>query len=113
PPARRCWWSRRRCPAAPAPEPGHLSPRMRRLARLLGAAGLIGGVPAVVLLALMLRGALEPGGGPLRLGGRLLGAVLAGAVWLGNLARLAEALRRAAAEDALLVPSRLVPPSGI
>ena len=37
----------------------------------------------------------------------LAGALLVAAVWIGNLGRLAEALRRAAAED-----GRLVPPSG-
>lgn len=75
--------------------------------RLLGAAGLIGAVPAAVLLVLMLRGALAPDTGLLALGTCLAGALLVAAIWIGNLSRLAEALRRAAAED-----GRLVPPSG-
>ncbi|MFC7476408.1 ATP-binding protein [Dankookia sp. GCM10030260] len=80
---------------------------MRRLPRLLGAAGLIGAVPAAVLLALLLHGAVEPAAGLLGLGACLAGAVLVAAVWIGNLGRLAEALRRAAAED-----GRLEAPSG-
>ena len=108
PPASRCWWSRRRCPAAPdlsrAPAP---VPRPRW--PHLGAAGLIGGVPSLVLLALMLRGALDAGRRAARPRACLAGALLVAAVWLGNLARLAEALRRAAAEDARLVPPRPPP----
>ena len=82
---------------------------MRRLPlrRLLGAAGLIGAVPAAVLLTLVLRGALAPGIGLLALVACLAGALLVATVWIGNLTRLAEALRRAAAED-----GRLHPPSG-
>src|SRR4051794_29790750 len=76
------------------------------LPRLLGAAGLIGAVPAAVLLALMLAGAGDPPPGLLALLAGGLGALLVAALWLGTLARLAEALRRAAAED-----GRLVPPS--
>ncbi|WP_431267108.1 hypothetical protein [Dankookia sp. P2] len=82
-------------------------PRRLPLARLLGAAGLIGGVPAAVLLALMAGGALAPRIGLLALAVCLAGALLVATVWIGNLNRLAEALRRAAAED-----GRLVPPSG-
>ncbi|TCZ64022.1 sensor histidine kinase [Roseicella aquatilis] len=82
---------------------------MRRLPlpRLLGAAGLIGGVPVAVLLALVAAGALAPRPGLLALLACLLGALLVATVWIGNLVRLAEALRRAAAED-----GRLVPPDG-
>ena len=51
---------------------------MRRLPprRLLGAAGLIGAVPAAVLLSLMLLGALAPGPGLLALLACGLGALL-------------------------------------
>ncbi|TDH59645.1 two-component sensor histidine kinase [Dankookia rubra] len=55
----------------------------------------------------MAGGALAPGIGLLALGACLAGALLVAALWIGNLGRLAEALRRAAAED-----GRLVPPSG-
>jgi two-component system phosphate regulon sensor histidine kinase PhoR len=82
-------------------------PRRLPWTRLLGAAGLIGAVPALVLLALMISGALAPAAGLLALAACLAGALLVAAVWIGNLGRLAEALRRAAAED-----GRLVPPSG-
>ncbi|NOG72632.1 ATP-binding protein [Roseicella sp. DB1501] len=84
---------------------------MRRLPprRLLGAAGLIGAVPAAVLLSLMLLGALAPGPGLLALLACGLGALLVAALWLGNLARLAEALGRAAAEDGQLVPPSSTP----
>ncbi|MDO9710874.1 ATP-binding protein [Paracraurococcus lichenis] len=77
--------------------------------RILGAAGLIGAVPAAVLLALMLSGALAVGAGLLALLACLLAAVLVAGLWIGNLARLAEALRRAAAEDGRLVPPSATP----
>jgi two-component system phosphate regulon sensor histidine kinase PhoR len=79
------------------------------LQRVLSAAGLIGAVPAAVLLALMLAGALAPGPGLLGLLACLLGALLVATLWIGNLARLAEALRRAAAEDGRLVPPSATP----
>jgi two-component system, OmpR family, phosphate regulon sensor histidine kinase PhoR len=84
---------------------------MRRLPprRLLGAAGLIGAVPAAVLLSLLLLGAVAPGPGLLALLACGLGALLVAALWLGNLARLAEALGRAAAEDGQLVPPSSTP----
>ncbi|MFZ4407706.1 MAG: ATP-binding protein [Paracraurococcus sp.] len=81
--------------------------RQLPLGRVIGAAALLGAVPAAVLVALMLLGQLESLAGLLGLAACLLGALLVAAVWIGNLARLAEALRRAAAED-----GRLVPPSG-
>ncbi|MBK1661554.1 ATP-binding protein [Paracraurococcus ruber] len=77
--------------------------------RLLGAAGLIGAVPAAVLLALLAAGELAAGPGLLALLACLLGALLVAALWIGNLARLAEALRRAAAEDGRLVPPSATP----
>ncbi len=77
------------------------------LGRVLGATGLIGGVPCLVLGVLLLEGAVEPVRGMLALGACLLAALAVARLWTGNLAQLAEALRRAAAED-----GRLVPPSG-
>ncbi|MCO6419980.1 ATP-binding protein [Siccirubricoccus sp. KC 17139] len=77
--------------------------------RILGAAGLIGGVPALVLVTLMLFGALGTGAGLLALLACGLGAISLARVWIGNLNRLAVALRRAAAEDGQLVPPDSTP----
>ena len=74
------------------------------LARLAGATGLIGGVPVLVLGVLLLEGAVDPLHGLLALTACLLGALAVARLWIGNLARLAEALRRAAEEDGQLVP---------
>ncbi|RAI57625.1 ATP-binding protein [Roseicella frigidaeris] len=84
---------------------------MRRVPflRLLGATGLIGAVPGAVLLCLLLLGALAAGPGLLALLACALGALLVAALWLGNLARLGEALDRAAAEDGRLVPPVTTP----
>ncbi len=76
---------------------------------MFGAAALIGGVPILALLALLLAGAVAPGPGLLALLACLAAALLLAAVWIGNLARLAEALRRAAAEDGRLVPPASTP----
>ena len=86
-----------------------------RISRILGAAGLIGGVPCLVLLVLLLEGALDPGPGLLGLLACSLAAVAVANFWIGNLARLAEALRRAATEDGRLVapdPTPLLPAIG-
>ena len=77
------------------------------LARLAGATGLIGGVPVLVLGVLLLEGAVDPLHGLLALAACLLAAIAVARLWIGNLARLADALRRAAEED-----GRLVPPDG-
>ncbi|MDB5372070.1 MAG: two-component sensor histidine kinase, partial [Belnapia sp.] len=83
---------------------------MARLAwgRVLGAAGLIGGVPCLVLVVLLLEGAVEPYHGLLALLACGLAALAVARLWIGNLAALAEALRRAADED-----GRLIPPHGL
>ncbi|MDN3563960.1 ATP-binding protein [Paeniroseomonas aquatica] len=77
------------------------------IGRVLGATGLIGGVPCLVLGTLLLEGAVEPVHGVVALGACLAGALAVARLWIGSLAQLAEALRRAAAED-----GRLVPPGG-
>ncbi|MBL6458465.1 two-component sensor histidine kinase [Belnapia sp. T6] len=77
--------------------------------RVLGAAGLIGAVPCLILLVLMFEGALDWGPGLLALLATALSAVLVASLWIGNLARLAEALRRAAAADGELVPPGYTP----
>ncbi|SDB37719.1 ATP-binding protein [Belnapia rosea] len=74
------------------------------LGRVIAAAGLIGAVPALVLLLLLAEGELAPGPGALALLACLLAALAVAQLWIGNLARLAEALRRAAAADGRLVP---------
>jgi two-component system phosphate regulon sensor histidine kinase PhoR len=75
--------------------------------RLLLATGLIGGVPAALLLALVLSGAAEPLPGLVALAGTLLAALLLARLWLGNLARLGAALRRA--EQGAELPQDLGP----
>jgi two-component system phosphate regulon sensor histidine kinase PhoR len=77
------------------------------LGRVLAATGLIGAVPVLVLLLLLAEGELAPGPGLLGLAACLLGALAVAHLWIDNLARLAEALRHAAAAD-----GRLVPPDG-
>jgi len=79
------------------------------LRRVVGAAGLIGGVPALVLLLLMAGGDLTVGPGLLALLACGLAAVLLARVWIGNLGRLAESLRRATAEDGRLIPPTTTP----
>ncbi|HZF75653.1 MAG TPA: ATP-binding protein [Acetobacteraceae bacterium] len=63
--------------------------------RVLGAAALIGGVPMAVLLVLLAAGEVAPGPGGLALGATAAASLGMGRLWLGNLARLAEAMRRA------------------
>jgi two-component system phosphate regulon sensor histidine kinase PhoR len=63
--------------------------------RLAAAAALIGGVPAFVLLLLLLGGWLDRGAGVAALGAVAGGALALGRLWLGNLDRLRDALRRA------------------
>ena len=65
--------------------------------RVLRAAALIGAVPALVLLALLGSGEVSPGPGAAGLLACAAAALLLARVWIGDLARLAEALRRAAA----------------
>ncbi len=65
--------------------------------RVLRAAALIGGVPALVLLALLAGGHVSPAPGAVALLACAAAALLLARVWIGDLARLSEALRRAAA----------------
>ncbi len=65
--------------------------------RVLRAAALIAAVPALVLLALLFGGQVPPAPGMVGLLACVLAALLLARVWVGDLARLAEALRRAAA----------------
>ncbi|MBC4015067.1 two-component sensor histidine kinase [Siccirubricoccus deserti] len=83
--------------------------RRGQIFRVLRAAGLIGGVPWVVLLALMLGGALEWRAGLLAILACSIGALGLARIWIGNLAGLADSLRRAAAEDGRLVPPSTTP----
>jgi two-component system phosphate regulon sensor histidine kinase PhoR len=77
--------------------------------RVIGAAALIGAVPCLALLVLLLEAAVDPLAGALALAATLLGALAVATIWIGNLARLAEALRRAAAEDGRLIPPTATP----
>jgi two-component system phosphate regulon sensor histidine kinase PhoR len=70
--------------------------------RLLGTAGLIGGVPCLMLLLLVLTGEVAAAPGLLALLASGLAALLVAWLWLDNLGRLAGALRRASAEDGRL-----------
>ncbi len=63
---------------------------------VLRAAALIGGVPVLALLALLAGGQVSPGPGAAGLLACAAAALLLARVWTGDLARLAEALRRAA-----------------
>jgi two-component system phosphate regulon sensor histidine kinase PhoR len=81
--------------------------------RVLAAAALIGGAPALSLVTLMAFGALAPLPGLAALGVTALSALGLARLWLGNLRRLTEALRQAAddqgpvpaLEGPLLLPS--------
>ena len=64
---------------------------------MLRAAGLIGAAPVLVLLALLGGGHVSPAPGFAGLLICVLAALLLARVWVGDLARLSEALRRAAA----------------
>ncbi len=70
--------------------------------RLLGTAGLVGGVPCLMLLLLVLTGEVAAAPGLLALLASGLAALLVAWLWLDNLGRLAGALRRASAEDGRL-----------
>jgi two-component system phosphate regulon sensor histidine kinase PhoR len=70
--------------------------------RLLAAAALIGGVPAALFLLLMIAGWLAPAIGIPALLATLAAALLLARTWLGNLARLKDAMRRAEAGQAEL-----------
>ena len=70
------------------------------LGSVLRAAALIAVVPATALALLMATGRIEGGAGLLALAAVVLGALAVGRLWIGNLARLAEGLRRAAQADA-------------
>lgn len=63
--------------------------------RVLATAGLIGGVPAAALLLLLLTGAVGMLPGLLALLATAAAAVALARIWLGNLARLKQAMRRA------------------
>ncbi len=65
--------------------------------RVLRAAGLIGAAPVLVLLALLLGGQVPAAPGLAGIFACVLAALALARVWLGDLARLAEALRRAEA----------------
>ncbi len=67
--------------------------------RTLRAAGLIGAAPVLALLALLWGGHVAPAPGLLALLACALAALLLARVWIGDLSRLSEALRRAAAGD--------------
>jgi two-component system phosphate regulon sensor histidine kinase PhoR len=84
-----------------------------RAGRLLAAAALIGGVPAAALLLLLVAGLLAPLPGALALLATLAAALVLARLWLSNLRRLQEAMRRAEAgesdlrleADGFLLPS--------
>ncbi len=83
------------------------------LRRVLRAAGLIGAAPVLVLLALLGGGHVSPAPGFAGLLICVLAALLLARVWVGDLARLSEALRRAAAvgeEDGRGVAAAPPPP---
>ena len=63
--------------------------------RLLAAAGLIGGVPALALLLLIVAGWVKPLAGVVALAATAGAALLLARLWLDNLARLKEAISRA------------------
>ena len=83
------------------------------LSRLLSASLLIGGIPACALLLLLLTGAVDPAPGLLALGATTGAALALARLWLGNLARLAEAMRKAEAgeSDPLDIPGPPLLPS--
>jgi two-component system phosphate regulon sensor histidine kinase PhoR len=68
--------------------------------RWLAAAGLIGGVPVAALLLLLLGGWLAPGPGLVALAATLAAALGLARLWIVNLTRLNEAMRRAEAGEA-------------
>jgi two-component system phosphate regulon sensor histidine kinase PhoR len=63
--------------------------------RLATAALLIGGVPVAALALLLAIGAVDPWPGVLALAATAVAALVVARIWIGNLQRLAEALRRA------------------
>ena len=73
--------------------------------RLLAAASLIGGVPAALLLVLLAAGGVAPLPGLLVLAATIVAALWLARIWLGNLAQLKDALRRAEAGDSDDAPS--------
>jgi two-component system phosphate regulon sensor histidine kinase PhoR len=81
------------------------------LGRLLAAAALIGGVPVLAIGLLLLFGQVTLAPGLLALAAVGSAALLLARVWLGNLRRLAEAMRRAEAGEAELtdIGPRLLP----
>ncbi|HEV7265519.1 MAG TPA: ATP-binding protein [Falsiroseomonas sp.] len=84
-----------------------------RASRLLAAAALIGGVPAMALLLLLLGGWLATLPALLALVATGAAAIALARVWLGNLQRLGEAIRRAEAGEGELpaLSHRIVLPS--
>ncbi len=67
--------------------------------RVLAAAGLISGVPAALLLVLLAAGGVAPLPGLLVLAATIVAALWLARIWLGNLAQLKDALRRAEAGE--------------
>ncbi|GAA0590294.1 ATP-binding protein [Craurococcus roseus] len=67
--------------------------------RVLRAAGLIGAMPVLALLALLWGGHVSPAPGLVALSACALAALLLARLWIGDLERLSEALRRAATSD--------------
>ena len=67
--------------------------------RVLRAAGLIGAMPVLVVRALRWGGHMSPLAGVVGLFACALAALLLAGVWIGDLSRLSEALRRAATVD--------------
>jgi two-component system phosphate regulon sensor histidine kinase PhoR len=73
--------------------------RVAPAGRISAAAALIGGVPATLLLVLLVAGWVAPVPGLLTLAATIGAAFLLARVWIGNLRRLAEAIRRAEAGE--------------
>lgn len=73
--------------------------------RLLAAAGLIGGVPLALLLVLLAAGGVQPLPGLIAFCATAAASLWLARIWLGNLAQLKDALRRAEAGESDDEPS--------
>jgi two-component system phosphate regulon sensor histidine kinase PhoR len=73
--------------------------RVAPAGRVVAAAALIGGVPAALLIVLLAAGWARPVPGALALVGTVAAALVLARLWLGNLRRLHEAIRRAEAGE--------------
>jgi two-component system phosphate regulon sensor histidine kinase PhoR len=80
-----------------------------RLVRVLGAALLIGAVPSLVIAGLLVSGFLPAEAGLVALCVIILGTLGVARIWIGNLTRLAEGLRRAAEDDTVFDRPQLAP----